>query len=75
MSVVLVVGAMWVAFALGLALLLAGAIRVADGEQTTARTGRNVAVDGDPLLAPVFETAGRPSALPAPRAARLRDQG
>ena len=60
MSMVLVVGVLWVAFALGLALLLAGAIRVADGERSTARAGRNFVVDGDPLLAPVFETYGRP---------------
>ena len=71
MGVGLVVGAVWVALALGLGLLLARAIRAAEGKPA-AKAGGDVG--GDPLAAPrpaapVSGTAGGSSALPAPRAA------
>ena len=79
MSMVLVVGVVWLALALAVGLLLAGAIRVADGAQPVRRTERNVAVDGDPFPAPlpaalVFETAGAPPRPIAPRAGHPYDQ-
>ena len=76
MSAMVVVGAVWLAVAVGLALLLGSSIRLADGRQTPAARGRNIAVDGNPLDAPlpVFETAGAPALLPAPRTGRTSDQ-
>ena len=69
MSAVVVVGAVWLVLAPMVALLLGGAIRVADGERKAARAQRNFAVDGDPFAAPlpappVFVTAGAPSPRP-----------
>ena len=66
MSAVVVVGVVWLVLAPLVALLLGGAIRVADGERKAARAQRNFAVDGDPFAAPlpaapVFETVGGPA--------------
>lgn len=48
-----VVGAVWMALALGLALLLSGAIRLADAKESRRSSPLNFAVDGDPFDAPL----------------------
>jgi hypothetical protein len=80
MSAMVVVGAVWLALAMGLALLLGRSIRLADARQAAAVAARNFVVDGNPFaaplpMAPMAEAAGGPALLLAPRAGHFRDQG
>ena len=68
MSAMVVVGAVWLVLAFGLALVLGAGIRLADTKQAAEAAERNFAVDGDPFAAPrpaapVLASAGGPGAL------------
>ena len=78
MSAMVVVGAVWLALAFGLALVLAAGIRLADARQADVVDERNFAVDGDPFAAPlpaapVFASTGTATALLLPGARRPID--
>ena len=78
MTAMVVIGAVWLALAFGLALLLAAGIRLADARQADAADERNFAVDGDPLAAPipaapVFPSTGTATALLLPGVRRSTD--
>ena len=78
MSAMVIIGAVWLALAFGLALLLAAGIRLADACQADMADERNFAVDGDPLAAPlpaapVFASTGTATVLLLPGARRPTD--
>ncbi|RZU34115.1 hypothetical protein [Blastococcus saxobsidens] len=80
MSAMVVVGAVWLALAVGFALLLGSSIRLADARQTATNAARNFVVDGNPFAAPLpappsVDTAGAPALLLAPRTGRSVRQG
>lgn len=65
MGPMLVAGAVWTALAPGLALVLSGAVRLADAEEPSTSSQRNFVVDGAPFatplpVAPVFTAAAAP---------------
>lgn len=53
MSAMVVVGAVWMALALGFALMLSGAIRLADARESRTSSELNFVVDGNPFQAPL----------------------
>ena len=71
MSAVVIIGAVWLGLAVVLAVVLSGAIRLADANETRTSRGSNFAVDGDPFAAPLpaapIFVAGTPGALLLPR--------
>ncbi|CCG01362.1 hypothetical protein [Blastococcus saxobsidens] len=63
MSAMVVVGAVWMALALGLALMLGRAIRLADAKECRTSHQSNFVVDGDPFDAPLPAAPMSPTAL------------
>ena len=75
MDTVMVVGAVWFTLGLGLALLLASAVRVADGHRPADPTEPAFTADGHPFAVPLraapdFGISGGPPVLVAPPGAR-----
>jgi hypothetical protein len=79
-STVVIVATLWLAPAFGPGLLLAGGARPVDADEAASVATRNVAVDGNPLAAPlpappVVETAKGSTTLVAQDTHRSPDAG